>query len=144
MSSELPPDPERLRIILAWLEEQIVKNDTVGAYLQVQHDTVAQALAQAEGEQQPTEQPAPAPAPAPRPLRPTSLPTFTGDRRPAFKVVERGGENEPPRLTLHIGACEIDDGPAHHVDAHDALAALREGLDACAVCRPDIDLSFDD
>jgi hypothetical protein len=142
MGSELPPDPARLRIILAWLEEQIVKNDTLGTYLRVQHDTVAQALAQAEGEQQPTEQPAP--APQARPPRATSLPTFTGDRRPAFKVVERGGENEPPRLTLHIGACEIDDGPAHQIDAHDALAALREGLDACVVCRPDIDLSFDD
>ncbi|MGW9031667.1 DUF6233 domain-containing protein [Streptomyces sp. NPDC055722] len=136
--SQLPPDPERLRLILEWLDGQIAHNDTVATYLKVQHATVTEALARAEGEQQPTEQPAP--APSRRPPRPT----FTGDRRPAFKVVERGGENEPPRLTLHIGACEIDDGPAHQINAHDALAALREGLDACAVCRPDIDLSFDD
>ncbi|MEU6319775.1 DUF6233 domain-containing protein [Streptomyces sp. NPDC047009] len=140
--SELPPDPARLRVILAWLEEQVTDNETVGIFLRLQRDTVAQALEQAEGEQQPTERPAP-PPPA-RPPRPTSLPTSTGDHRPAFKVVERGGENEPARLTLHIGACDVDAGPAHQVDAHDALAALREGLDPCAVCRPDIDLSFDE
>ncbi|MEU1596183.1 DUF6233 domain-containing protein [Streptomyces sp. NPDC005708] len=140
--SELPPDAERLRVLLAWLEAQVTDNETVGIFLRLQRDTVAQALEQAEGEQQPTERPAP--APSARPPRPTSLRTFTGDHRPAFKVVERGGENEPARLTLHIGACDVDDGPAHQVDAHDALAALREGLDACSVCRPDIDLSFDE
>ncbi|MGI5143708.1 DUF6233 domain-containing protein [Streptomyces sp. CA-106110] len=139
--SELPPDAERLRVILAWLEEQVTDNETVGIFLRLQRDTVAQALAQAaEGEQPAT----PPPAPPAKLTRPTSPPTFTGGHRPAFKVVERGGENEPPRLTLHIGACDVDDGPAHQVDAHDALAALREGLDACSVCRPDIDLSFDE
>ncbi|MGI5135848.1 DUF6233 domain-containing protein [Streptomyces sp. CA-106110] len=138
--SELPPDPMRLRVILARLEEQVTDNATVGIFLRLQHGTVAQALAQADGEQPAT----PPPAPPAKPPRPTSLPTFTGDHKPAFKVVEQGGENEPPRLTLHIGACEVDDGPAHQVDAHDALAALREGLDPCAVCRPDIDLSFDE
>ncbi|MGI5133859.1 MULTISPECIES: DUF6233 domain-containing protein [unclassified Streptomyces] len=142
--NELPPDPARLRVILAWLEEQVTDNETVGIFLRLQRDTVAQALAQAAESEQPATPPPAPPAPPAKPPRPTSLPTFTGDHRPAFKVVEQGGENEPARLTLHIGACDVDDGPAHQVDAHDALAALREGLDACSVCRPDIDLSFDE
>ncbi|MEU1595845.1 hypothetical protein ABZ468_24030 [Streptomyces sp. NPDC005708] len=35
---ELPPDPERLHAILRRLDEQVVENETVGIYLQLQPD----------------------------------------------------------------------------------------------------------
>ncbi|MER5912341.1 DUF6233 domain-containing protein [Streptomyces sp. NPDC001982] len=132
--SQLPPDPERLRLILEWLDEQIAHNDTVATYLQLQHATVTEALAQAEGEQQPAEQP---PAPPAKPPRMTALPTFTGDHGVGFKVVERSGSD---LVSLHVGDCDLDDGPARRVNAHEALAALREGLAACVICRPDLEL----
>ncbi|MGW2939963.1 DUF6233 domain-containing protein [Streptomyces sp. NPDC001156] len=136
--SQLPPDPERLRLILEWLDDQIAHNDTVDTYLKVQHATAAEVLAHAEGEQQPAEQP-PAP-PSSRP-RTTGLPTFTGDRGPGFKVVEREGSD---LASLHLGGCDLDDAPVRRVDSHEAVAALRAGLAACVVCRPDAELPFGD
>ncbi|MGW2936899.1 DUF6233 domain-containing protein [Streptomyces sp. NPDC001156] len=130
--SQLPPDPARLRLILEWLDEQIAHNDTVATYLKAQHATVTEALAQAEGEQQPAQQP---PTPSAKPPRLTGLPTFTGDRGPGFKAVERGD-----LVSLHLADCDVDDGPTRRVDAHEAVAALRDGLAACIMCRPDLEL----
>ncbi|MGW1796896.1 DUF6233 domain-containing protein [Streptomyces sp. NPDC001984] len=130
--SELPPDPARLRVILAWLDDQITDNATLNTYLKVQHHAVTQALAQAEGEQQPAQPPAAPPATPPR-----MTATFTGDRGGGFKVVERSGSD---LVSLHVGDCDLDDGPTRRVDPHEALAALREGLAACSVCRPDLEL----
>ncbi|MGW2939995.1 hypothetical protein ACWDA7_52125 [Streptomyces sp. NPDC001156] len=56
--SEPPPDPMCLRVILAWLEEQVTGNDTVNIFLRLQRDTVAQALAQAAEGEQPATPPA--------------------------------------------------------------------------------------
>ena len=47
--SELPPDPPRLRVILAHLNQQLTANETVGIYLRLQRDAVQNALARAEG-----------------------------------------------------------------------------------------------
>jgi hypothetical protein len=71
----------------------------------------------------------------------TALPTFTGNHGASFKVVEREGSD---LVSLHLFDCDLDDGPARRVDAHEALAALREGLAACSVCRPDAELPFGD
>ncbi|MEU6318127.1 DUF6233 domain-containing protein [Streptomyces sp. NPDC047009] len=128
--SELPSDAERLRVLLAWLEEQVTDNDTVGIFLRLQRDAVAQALAQAAEGEQPTTPPPTAPA---KPPRMTGLPTFTGDRSVGFKVVERGD-----LVSLHLADCDVDDGPTRRVDAHEAVAALRDGLAACIMCRPDL------
>ncbi|MEU6323353.1 DUF6233 domain-containing protein [Streptomyces sp. NPDC047009] len=131
--SELPPDPTRLRVILAWLEEQVTDNATVGTFVRLQRDTVTQAFAQTEGEseQQRAEPPPAAPA---KPPRMTGLPTSTS-RGPGFKVVEQGD-----LVSLHLDDCNVDDGPTRRVDAHEAVAALREGLAACVMCRPDLEL----
>ncbi|MEU2875035.1 hypothetical protein [Streptomyces sp. NPDC007070] len=43
----LPPDPPRLRMILAYLERQIAETDVVGMYLRLQRDAVRKELASA-------------------------------------------------------------------------------------------------
>ncbi|MER5917791.1 DUF6233 domain-containing protein [Streptomyces sp. NPDC001982] len=135
--SQLPPDPARLRVILAWLDDQITDNATLNTYLKVQHHAVTQALARAEGEQQPAQPPPASPA---TPPRMTTLPTFTGDRGGGFKVVERAGSD---LVSLHVGDCDLDDGPARSVDAHEAVAVLRDGMAACVFCRPDLELGYE-
>ncbi|AVH56500.1 hypothetical protein C4B68_12785 [Streptomyces dengpaensis] len=46
--NELPPDPARLRTILAHLEAQLADEETVVTYLRLQQDAVRHALAVAE------------------------------------------------------------------------------------------------
>ncbi|MEU8691191.1 hypothetical protein [Streptomyces sp. NPDC048665] len=53
----LPPDPHRLRVILAFLNGQIADNDTLAAYLRIQRGAVHKALARAG---RPTQQQPPA------------------------------------------------------------------------------------
>ncbi|MGQ5640515.1 MULTISPECIES: hypothetical protein [unclassified Streptomyces] len=43
-----PPDPPRLRAILAHLEKQLAENETVGIYLCLQRQAVLTALAHTE------------------------------------------------------------------------------------------------
>ncbi|MGW2939994.1 DUF6233 domain-containing protein [Streptomyces sp. NPDC001156] len=43
-------------------------------------------------------------------------------------------------MSLHLGDCDVDDGPPRRVDAHEAVAALRDGLAACIMFRPDLEL----
>ncbi|MFF0290048.1 hypothetical protein [Streptomyces sp. NPDC005262] len=50
--SELPPDPPRLRAILAHLNQQLTGNETVVIYLRLQRDAVQAVLTR-------TEQPSP-------------------------------------------------------------------------------------
>ncbi|MER7226466.1 hypothetical protein [Streptomyces rubradiris] len=42
--TELPPDPPRLRAILAHLDRQVAENDTIGRYLRLQRDAVRRHL----------------------------------------------------------------------------------------------------
>jgi hypothetical protein len=46
--SALPPDPPRLRAILAYLDKQLAENETVGIYLRLQRQAVLAALEHAE------------------------------------------------------------------------------------------------
>lgn len=136
--NELPPDAARLRVILAWLDKQIADNATVGTYLQLQRDAVARALKGAQGAQQPRR-----PARQPPRSRPGRLNAFPGSRdQIGFKTVERSGEGGAVFVSLHLGDCDLDEGPTRRLDAHDAYVALSDGLAACAVCRPDDVLGF--
>lgn len=47
-TNELPPDPPRLRAILAYLDQRILETETVATYLRLQTTAVRQALAAAE------------------------------------------------------------------------------------------------
>jgi hypothetical protein len=135
--NDLPPDPARLRIILAWLDEQIADNATVGTYLRLQRDAVTQALTGAEGERKPRPS-----APLDRP-RVTRLPIYGASRdQVGFKIVERSGEGGRIFVSLHLGDCDLDEGPTRQVDAHEAYVALSDGLAACVICRPNIVLGL--
>jgi hypothetical protein len=136
--NELPPDAARLRVILAWLDKQITDNATVGTYLQLQRDAVARALKDTEDTRQPRR-----PRKQPPRSRPGRLNAFPGSRdHIGFKTVERSGEGAAVFVSLHLGDCDLDDGPSRRLDAHDAYVALSDGLAACIVCRPDEVLGF--
>ncbi|MFI2765126.1 hypothetical protein ACH5A3_40925 [Streptomyces echinatus] len=45
---ELPPDPPRLRAILAYLDQRIAETETAATYLRLRTSAVRQALAAAE------------------------------------------------------------------------------------------------
>lgn len=138
--SVLPPDIPRLRAILRHLDEQIADNETVGIYLQLQHDDVSKALARAEG-------PVAAP-PAQEPQRhPAVLPAFTGGQRgpksTGFVVERQPRAIGPEPARIHTDDCRHP-GPTHPINAHDARAALLDPMvQACSFCRPDTELGID-
>ncbi|MFL4904798.1 DUF6233 domain-containing protein [Streptomyces sp. MMS24-I2-30] len=132
--SELPPDPPRLRAILAHLEQQLADNETVGIYLRLQRDVVRRALTAAE----------PAPAPAQRkrqpdpPRQPTAQP---GTYRLQSKI--HPSHPEPP--LIHTWDCTMVHGQTSEIDAQQARLALTEefvGAAPCEFCRPDTELGL--
>ena len=82
--SELPPDPPRLRAILAHLDQQPADAETIGIYLRLQRDAVQAALSRAE---------APPPQPSQRPGRlpkgATGLPALAPAASPVGYVVQQ-------------------------------------------------------
>ncbi|MGW9029136.1 DUF6233 domain-containing protein [Streptomyces sp. NPDC055722] len=145
---DLPPDPDRLREILRWLEERHAETEAVGIYLRLQRDAVREALARAEGEEPPreTEQPAPQPKrSAARPAQPGPLHTFTqrsGGASTGLTLERRAQAVGDERVLIHV-----DDRPhavaGKPIDAHDARAAVLAGVEACPFCRPDSELGID-
>jgi hypothetical protein len=144
---DLPPDPDRLRALLAWLTEQAEANETVGIWLRLQRDAVREALAAAEGEQPA----APAPKPPPRqkkqaaPERKGPLHTFTqraGGGATGFTLELRAQAVGEGRVIVHTADC-TSAGPADPIDPHDARAAIVAGAEACRFCRPDAELGLE-
>ncbi|MGW3135930.1 DUF6233 domain-containing protein [Streptomyces sp. NPDC001139] len=140
--TELPPDPTRLRAILAYLDQQITDNDTIGFYLQLQRDAVHQAL----DDTQPTQA-----QPKPRrrgrlPKGATGLPTFAPPRHAAssgfcLERQPRAVGPEPVRIHVHDCTSVTDATP---ISAQDARATLLDpSVIACAFCRPDQELGMD-
>ncbi|MFJ2007030.1 DUF6233 domain-containing protein [Streptomyces chartreusis] len=137
--SELPPDPKRLGVILAYLDEQIARHETVGVYLRLQRDAVRDALAHADGPSALPPQP-----PSRNGHRPSASPPFAparADRQSTGFAVERQPRaiGEGP-LRIHVDDC--GHGPARaSITAHDARAALLDpSVEACPFCRPDTEL----
>lgn len=137
--SELPPDPPRLRAVLAYLDRQIAENDTVGRYLRLQHDAVRKALTRAE-------RPAPPPS---RPSRPVkgggSLPAFPPAQVRTGYVVQRKRTTTGPEPALvHLADCSMIEGTPHPIRTDEARAALTDpAIEPCAFCRPDTELGMD-
>lgn len=136
--TELPPDPTRLRAILAYLDQQITDNDTIGFYLQLQRDTVRQAL----------DHTAPEPEPKPRrrgrlPKGATGLPTFArAAGSSGFCVEQQPRAVGPEPLRIHVDDCSsvTESTP---ISAQDARAALLDPSAGCQFCRPDLELGID-
>ena len=53
MSEMLPPDPTRLRVILAHLDKQMADHETIATYLRLQRDAVQEAITEAETRRKP-------------------------------------------------------------------------------------------
>ncbi|MFC8676726.1 DUF6233 domain-containing protein [Streptomyces griseorubiginosus] len=136
--SDLPPDPARLRAILAHLDGQLAQNETVGIYLRLQREAVQAALARAE-------------APAPRhpgrlpkgavPLR--SMGVAQVQPRPQFVVQRKRTPRGPEPAIIHVGGCTMIEGTPHPIGEHDARVSLSDpSLEACGFCRPDTELGI--
>ncbi|MEU6649486.1 DUF6233 domain-containing protein [Streptomyces sp. NPDC046900] len=153
---ELPPDPDRLRAILAWLDERHVENETVGIYLRMQRDAVREALARAEGGSPADPKSPPAEPERPRGRKntrssgggqPRPLPTFTapasgGRGSTGFTVEQRAQAMGAERVLIHVDDCPHA-GEAQPIDPHGARASLLEGMEACPFCRPDGELGIE-
>lgn len=134
--NDLPPDPARLRAILAYLDRQRADNETVGIYLRLQRDAVKAALSQAE---------------APPPRRPrlpkggANLgPVVQITVRPAFVVQQKRTPRGPEPATIHLSDCTMIEGQPHRISEHDARVSLNDpNIEACAFCRPDSELGMD-
>ncbi|MBK3631586.1 hypothetical protein JHN52_01145 [Streptomyces sp. MBT97] len=137
--NELPPDPPRLRAILAHLDQQLSDTETIRIYLRLQREAVQVALARAEA---PT-------APARRPGRPvkgaTGLPPLDqAHGQPGYVVQQKRTPRGPELAVIHVADCTMTEGTPHPISAHDARAALTDpNLTACAFCRPDTELGID-
>lgn len=134
--NELPPDPHRLRTILAWLDKQLTDTETITVYLRLQRDAVQQALARTGGKEAPrTEKPAvAAPTPAQHPRRPGK----------PFKLERTKTVDGPIPTAVHLADCHMAGDLAHKVNGMEARLAITDsGLPACEFCRPDLELGLD-
>lgn len=148
--SDLPPDAERLRQILRYLEDQETDNQTLLTYLKLQRAAVEKALAEAEGaEPGRPEDERQAPAgekPASRPAG-AVIPTAPRDpRRPGkpYKLERRKTPDGPVPTAVHTADCHMAGELTHAVNAMEARLALTDsGLPACQFCRPDLELGIE-
>ncbi|MGW5582802.1 DUF6233 domain-containing protein [Streptomyces sp. NPDC003857] len=151
--ADLPPDPERLRVLLAWLTERREENETVGIWLRLQRDAVKRALDEAEGgavAEKPAPQPEPEPEKQPAPERPAPgsrpLHTFTqraGSSSGSGFLLEYRAQGVGERVIVHTDDCSSS-GDSRPIDAHDARAAIGVGAEACAFCQPRMALDMED
>lgn len=138
--NELPPDPARLRAILAWLDQQLADTETVAVYLRLQRDAVQQALTQAGT-------PATSRVQEPTPPHPAAVPTpAQNPRRPGkpYALERVKTADGPVPTTVHMADCHMAGELVHKVNAMEARLALTDsGLAACGFCRPDTELGID-
>ncbi|NUP15413.1 MAG: hypothetical protein HOZ81_04780 [Streptomyces sp.] len=133
--NELPPDPPRLRAILAHLERQVADHEAVGIYLRLQRDAVQAALTHAEAP----------PARKPRlPKGGANLPPVAQiSVRPQFVVQQKRTPRGPEPAIIHLGDCTMIEGVPHRISEHDARVALTDpNIEPCAFCRPDSELGI--
>jgi hypothetical protein len=131
--TELPPDPPRLRAILAHLEQQLADTETVGIYLRLQVDAVRKALTAAE-------RPAPGRQQLPQSRPALAAPAPTS----GYKVEKVRREGHPLSAVIHRADC-IPQRGTRPISADDARAALsrdRGFFRACDLCRPDTELGI--
>lgn len=138
--SELPPDPPRLRAILAHLDQQLADTETIGIYLRLQRQAVQAALARAE--QPPPHQPR---RPGRLPKGATGLPALPPAHvRPGYVVQQQRTPRGPEPAVIHVGDCTMIEGTPHPIRDHEARVALTDpNIRPCDFCRPDSELGVD-
>lgn len=132
--TELPPDPPRLRAILADLEERLADHETVGIYLRLQREEVQRALTAAE-------RPAPSSRQLPRAQRP-ALEAPARGRQTGYVIDRHPGVDGPQPRGVHLDDCKQPSHLAQAATAEAARAAIVGGLEACPLCRPDTKLGI--
>lgn len=133
----LPPDPRRLRAILAYLETRIAENETVGIYLRLQSEAVRAALAGTD------ERPHSDAPERRRPTPPSSTPSRGTAHPRAFAVQQKRTPDGPEPAVIHTADCTMIEGSTHPIRAHEARAALTDpNIEPCAFCRPDSELGI--
>ncbi|WP_128381304.1 DUF6233 domain-containing protein [Streptomyces cavernae] len=127
----LPPDPQRLRAILAHLDQQVAENATVGTYLRLQRATVQRALAAADNRST---------SPRGRPTKQTSRPPATG-----YRIEPKLGPQHPRPPIVHTAACAVAQREPKPICAQDARTALKDDViaaEACEFCKPNSGLGL--
>ncbi|MFF2519383.1 DUF6233 domain-containing protein [Streptomyces sp. NPDC058086] len=133
----LPPDPPRLRAILAHLDREIADNETITVYLRLQRDAVQDALVLAEHQ--------PPRRPQRQPKGAGSLPNFTPPSpKSGYVVQQKRTPTGPEPALIHMADCTMIEGTSHPIRADEARAALADpNITACQFCRPDTELGID-
>ncbi|MEU6475308.1 DUF6233 domain-containing protein [Streptomyces sp. NPDC047017] len=134
----LPPDPPRLRAILAYLDRQITEHEVVGIYLRLQRDAVRKALGQAEQppEHQRRGRKVKGGGPVPALARPSST---TG-----YVVQQKRTPGGPEPALIHLADCSMIQGTPHPIRPDEAQSALTDPtIEPCGFCRPDTSLGID-
>ncbi|MFE5031266.1 DUF6233 domain-containing protein [Streptomyces sp. NPDC056683] len=135
MSEMLPPDPARLRVILAHLDKQVADHETIGTYLRLQRDAVQAAIVKAEIGRKPR----------------AAQPPQQGQKRMKLKpgtymLEPKIQPNHPRPAYVHIGGCTAIERPATECTIRQAELSLTQqavGAQACPTCRPDMALGID-
>ncbi|MEU3521371.1 DUF6233 domain-containing protein [Streptomyces sp. NPDC006654] len=137
--NELPPDPPRLRAILAHLDKQIADTETVAAYLRLQRRDVVAAISRAERKA------------IPRPVisapkRPPAASPRESSSRPSARFVVERPRGASKAALIHISNCPKGFTASRPIEADLVRQALMndpKGFQACDVCRPDTELGID-
>ncbi|MFJ5638675.1 DUF6233 domain-containing protein [Streptomyces sp. NPDC093223] len=142
--SELPPDPPRLREILAHLDQQLASTETLTTYLRLQRNAVQTALTRAER----TPGPRPvlaAPRQQPRQLQ-QGRPTGSAQAPPVGLVIEeQRKDGHPSGGMIHTASCmpHMQLRPITPDVARQVLAKDGAFFTPCPLCRPDTELGID-
>ncbi|WP_432171148.1 DUF6233 domain-containing protein [Streptomyces sp. 1222.5] len=138
--NELPPDPSRLRAILAYLDQRIAETETVATYLRLQTAAVRRALAGAQGQTSDAQR---LPQPEPRP----SLAASTPAPARGYMVEKQLRAGHPLGAAVHRADCTMaqrDTNPIGADHARQALTSDQRFFRACDFCRPDTELGMPD
>jgi hypothetical protein len=137
--NELPPDPPRLRAILAHLDKQLADTETVATYLRLQRHAVLAAMSRAELRA------VPRPVSS-APKRPPAASRRESSSRPSTRfVIERPTDASRTAL-IHISSCPKGFTSSRPIEAalvRQALMNDPKGFQACDVCSPDTELGID-
>ncbi|WP_329296250.1 DUF6233 domain-containing protein [Streptomyces sp. NBC_01455] len=136
--SDLPPDPARLRAILAHLDRQLADADTIRTYLRLQREEVQRALHAAGRPPRPSRpqvRPALAPPPFPAERSPNG-PTRAGD---GYMLEIKRHPKDPQPAVLHTDSCTKASRKTSPISAAQFRAAARdtEFIETCSFCRPE-------
>ncbi|MEU7337344.1 DUF6233 domain-containing protein [Streptomyces sp. NPDC007074] len=137
--SDLPPDPARLRAILAHLDRQLADTDTIRTYLQLQRQEVQRALQAAGRPPRPSQpqplRPARTPPPFPVERSPTG-PTGAGD---GYMLEIKSHPKDPRPGVLHVDSCTRASRKTSPISPAQFRVAIRdtEYIETCSFCRPE-------